>query len=87
MFTVVLRSIRVGIAFVIAAIAIGVLVGLLLAIYFLWRNGSEGGGEIGWDLVAMYHNSPMSAKLVPLAIFAVGFLVGFRCFSRSMVNR
>jgi hypothetical protein len=87
MFIIILRSICVGIAFVVGAIAISVFVGLPLAMYFLSRNAPAGGGEIGWDLVTMFRNSPMSAPLVPMAIFAVGFLVGFRYFSRSIINR
>ena len=87
MTIVILRSIGVGIAFVVGAIAIGVFIGLPLALHFLSRNAPSGSAEIGWDLVAVYHDSPLRVILPPLVIFVVGFMVGFRHFSHSLAHK
>ena len=92
---VVLRSVCVGIAFVVGAIVLIVFVGLPLAFYFFSSRlpqAPEGGQrEVGWDLVTMYHNSPMEVVVLPLvtllAIFLAGFLLGFRHFSHSLANK
>ena len=38
--------------------------------------------EVGWDLVIMAHQVPFWVWLIPLAFFAIGFLIGFRYFSK-----
>lgn len=85
MFTVVLRSLCVGIA----ALAAAAFIGLPVAFYFLSRTtpAPEGGGEVGWDLISLTHNLPATSILVPLVIFAVGFLFGFRYFSKSLARK
>jgi hypothetical protein len=84
----ILRSICVGIAFLVAALFVGVPVMLTVATYYLERNsGHQWGGEVGWDLVTMAHNSPVSSILLPLLIFALGFIFGFRYFSKSMARK
>lgn len=88
MFTVVLRSVCVGIAALVAAALLGIFIGLPVAFYFLSRTAApEGGGEVGWDLVSLTHNLPANSILVPLVIFAVGFLFGFRYFSKSLAHK
>lgn len=88
MFTIILRSACVGIAFLVAALFIGVPVMLTVATYYLERNsGHQSDGEVGWDLVTMAHLSPVSSVILPLLIFALGFVFGFRYFSKSKGRR
>jgi hypothetical protein len=88
MFTVVLRSVCVGIAALVAAAFLGILIGLPIGLYVLSRTvPPEGGGEVGWDVVSLAHSFPAASILVPLLIFAVGFFFGFRYFSKSLARR
>jgi hypothetical protein len=87
-FTIILRSVCVGIASVVGAILLGVFVGLPVAFYLLSRGpATEGGGEVGWDLVSVAHNYAVPSVLFPLFIFVIGFYVGFRHFSRSQAYK
>ena len=89
MLTVIMRSICAGIAALFLAFGLGIFVGLPIASYFLSRSsppGSSGGAQVGWDLVTMAHNSPIGAVLIPLLVFAIGFYLGFRHFSRSLAK-
>jgi len=87
MFTLILRSFCVGLAFLVGAVCAG---GFAFAFWAsrngpLARQGSQ--QEVGWDLVAMYQHGPMMIKLLPLGFFLVGFLVGYRYFSRALPDR
>jgi hypothetical protein len=85
MFTVILRSTCVGIASVIAALAISILVGSLIAAHSM--PGNSGDTEVGWDLLTIEHTLPIAWILLPMAAFAIGFCFGFRHFSRSLVRK
>jgi hypothetical protein len=88
MFTVILRSAFVGLAAVVAATFVGFFIALPVTLYFLSKNAApEGGGEIGWDLVSLYHNTPSGWLLLPLLVFAIGFYFGFRYFSKSLAAK
>ena len=84
MFILILRSICVGVAFLVVSVFLG---GFALA---FWASRSEpppehgGQLEIGWDLVTLYHNTSILIKLLPLGFFLVGFVVGYRYFSRAL---
>ncbi|HTS11453.1 MAG TPA: hypothetical protein VMH00_04990 [Candidatus Limnocylindrales bacterium] len=79
-----LRSMVCGIAAIVVAFLAWIFVTLIVAIVVLERAPSPpGGGEVGWDLVSMVHNSPVSAKLLALAAFLIGFALGYWHFSRS----
>jgi len=87
MFTLIMRSFCVGLTF---------LVGALYASGFafaFWASRSEPPAqqgpqlEIGWDLVTTYQHAPMMIKLLPLGFFLVGFLVGYRYFSRALPGK
>jgi hypothetical protein len=87
MFAVILRSVCVGIASVVAAVFLVPFVALVVALIFLsMKKSAYGGGEVGWDLVSMAHNYPVTTTLFPVIIFLIGFLFGYRYFSRSLVK-
>lgn len=87
MFTIILRSVCVGIAILVAVIVVGIPVGLMIATFFLANStGHEGGAEVGWDLVTLAHDYRITSILVPLLIFALGFIFGFRYFSKSKAH-
>jgi hypothetical protein len=79
-----LRSLCTGIAALIASVFLGLFIGLPIAAYYLSKKfpPTPGGGEVGWDLVTMAHNTSPDFLLLPLLIFAIGFALGFRHFSR-----
>jgi hypothetical protein len=79
-----LRSLCTGIAAVIASAFLGLFIGLPVAAYFLSKKlpPPPGGVEVGWDLVTLAHNTSPDFLLLPLFIFAIGFALGFRHFSR-----
>jgi hypothetical protein len=64
---------------------LGFFIGLPVAMYFLSGNipAPSGGGEVGWDLVTMAHNASPRGLLLPLSVFAVGFVFAFRHFVRT----
>ena len=82
--TVFLRSLCAGIAAVIASAFLGFFVGLPIAAYYLSKKfpPPPGGGEVGWDLVALAHNTSPDLLFLPFLVFAIGFALGFRHFSR-----
>jgi hypothetical protein len=81
---VIFRSICVGIASVVAALCLVMFAEIVFALYWAMKNApSGGGGEVGWDLVTLAHNSPPIALLLPLLAFPIGFYLGFRHFSKS----
>jgi hypothetical protein len=84
MFIAILRSVCAGIASVVLAAALTMFVGVPLAMLFQAGNSPPGQEpEVGWDLITMWHGYPLSTKLVPALVFVVGFLIGFRYFSRA----
>jgi hypothetical protein len=85
MFKVILQSACVGVGAVVAVAVLGIFVGLPVAMYFLSRNipAPPGDGEVGWDLVVMVHNASPHGLLLPLFVFAIGFVFAFRHFSRT----
>jgi nucleoside permease NupC len=85
--TVILRSVCVGVAFVVTAIFLSIFVGLPIASIFLPKDeAAQGGVSVGWDLVSIAHNSSATTIIVTLIVFAAGFLFGYRHFSKSMVR-
>ncbi len=85
---VILRSICVGIVSVVAAFCLVMFAEIVFAVYWAMKNApSRGGGEVGWDLVTLMHNSPPIALLLPLLAFPIGFYVGFRHFSKSAAGK
>ena len=86
MFTLILRSICVGIASVVITAIAGGFIAAIVAISIGLLRQPPGGGEVGWDLVTMAHNLPAIWILLPLGIFAIGFLLGFRYFSKTRVR-
>jgi|GEM_PF-4795007 hypothetical protein len=91
MFKVILRSALVGIGALVVTAFFGVLVVLPATLYFLTKRvAPAGGGEVGWDLVSMAHNSPDIVGLIALLallVFAAGSYFGFRHFSESPTRR
>ncbi len=65
----------------------GIMVWVSIAMHSAAKNARSGGGEVGWDLVSLYHNTPSSWLLLPLLVFAVGFFIGFRHFSKSLATK
>jgi hypothetical protein len=83
---VVLRSFCVGVAALVAALFVSP---LLLNIYVIIQSppSPPGGGQVGWDVLTIFHNVGPLALLVPLTIFGIGFLVGFRYFSKQVASK
>jgi hypothetical protein len=90
MFSIILRSVCVGIAALIGLILFGLFVVFPISFYFLNKGVAPAGdGEVGWDLVIVAHNQPAATILVALLallVFAGGFYFGFRYFSKSMAR-
>jgi hypothetical protein len=88
MFKVILRSTCVGIASIALAAFASVLIAIAFAVVDLWRIPQQPSEpEVGWDLITVWHGNPAAAKLitvVAVAAFAIGFLIGFRYFSKSV---
>lgn len=81
MVTVIIRSACVGIA----AVVVSFVVGLPLVAYLASRGvQSNEGAEVGWDFVVSAHDWPVTFTLTPVAVFAIGFFIGFRYFSRRL---
>jgi uncharacterized membrane protein len=87
MLTVILRSVCCGIAALVMAAFSGTFIALWVGSYFAAKNVRPGGGEVGWDLVSLYHNTASSWLLLPLLVFAIGFFIGFRHFSKSLATK
>jgi hypothetical protein len=82
---VVLRSFCVGIATLVAALFVGP---VLFFLYLIIQSPpSPGGGSVGWDVGTMVHNLGPLALLAPLTIFSIGFLFGFRYFSKQLAGK
>jgi hypothetical protein len=81
----VLRSVCVGIA----SVALAAFIGGFIALSLLFMNSSAqpGGEEAGprTMLIAHYHLVP--AVVIPLVIFAIGFLAGYRYFSKRQARQ
>jgi ABC-type proline/glycine betaine transport system permease subunit len=76
----ILRSACVGIAaLAIAALVIG-FVGFSLAV--MATPSQDTGNEVGWDVLALIKGLPPWVWLFPVAIFAIGFGIGYRYFSK-----
>jgi len=79
-----LQSIACGVAAIVVAFLAWIFATLIVAIVALEKVPSpSGGGEVGWDLVSMVHNSPVPAKLLAIVAFLIGFALGYWHFSRS----
>lgn len=88
MLAVIVRSMCVGIATTVAVCYIATFGWLAIALHSVAKHApAEGGGEIGWDLVSLSHNAPPAVLLFPVLVFAIGFLIGFRYFSKSLPRR
>jgi hypothetical protein len=73
-------------AIVVAAVG-GIFIGMAIAISIvLLKPSPQEPPEVGWDLVTTWHNLPAIWILVPLAVFVIGFLLGFRYFSKTEVR-
>jgi hypothetical protein len=85
MTKLVLRSVCVGIA----SVALAAFIGGFIALSLLFMNSSapSGGDEAGsrMMLIVRYHLVPVI--LIPLVIFAIGFLTGYRYFSRRQARQ
>jgi len=82
---VILRSIYCGIASVVVAMGLVIFAAVAFGTYWAVKNAppTSQGGEVGWDLVTLAHNTPTIGMLLPLLAFPIGFYLGFRYFSRS----
>jgi hypothetical protein len=88
MLSLILRSVWVGIATAAAAIFLTLFVGLPVTLMILSNSrGSSGRGEFGWDVVALGHSYQDIIILCTLIVFAIGFLFGYRYFSRSLAKK
>lgn len=81
------RCILVGLVTVLVVLFICLFGGL--AWLMLSSPAHPGGGEVGWDIVTMWHNGGINPLLITFAAatFAIGFLLAFRTYSRLRANR
>ena len=87
MNTAILRSVCVGVALAAGATVLAAFVGIAVSIYWIADNSppTPPGVEVGYDLVTMVRNWGISWTTVfvfAVVVFSIGFLVGFRYFSR-----
>jgi hypothetical protein len=83
MLTVILRSCCTGIATLVVGAFVWLLITMFVAARSIATTGT-GGVEVGWDLVTMLHNLSVKQLVIPSALFAAGFGLGFKYFSRSL---
>ena len=82
---VILRSVCAGVAAVVAAFFLWMFGFLVFGVYLVEKTPHPvGGGEVGIDVVTLAHNSPISATVVLVLGFAIGFAFGIRYFSRPL---
>jgi hypothetical protein len=82
----ILRSFGIGVA----GIALAGFVGgfIALSLYFFNSSASSQGEQnVGLDLMALARNYFPWIYVVPLAVFAIGFLIGFRYFSKRQARQ
>jgi hypothetical protein len=87
MFAAIVKSIFCGLAAFVAAIFFGLFAMVLAGFYFAAEKSRPGDGVVGWDIVSLFHNTPRAILFLPLLIFAVGFLLGFQHFSKSLASK
>jgi hypothetical protein len=81
---VILRSVCAGVAAVVAAFFLWVFGLLVFGVYLVEKTPHPVGGEVGIDVVTLAHNSSISATVVLVLGFAIGFALGIRYFSRPL---
>jgi hypothetical protein len=81
----VLRSVCVGIA----TVALSAFIGGFIALSLLFMNSSAppGGDEAGSRTMWMAHYRLVPIIVIPLVIFAIGFLAGHRYFSKRQARQ
>ena len=77
----ILRAACVGVAAVVIAGAVIGFVGFSLAAMNP-SNSPDTGQEVGWGLIPLASGLPLWVWLFPLAFFAIGFIIGYRYFSK-----
>jgi hypothetical protein len=81
----ILQSACVGFASVIvAAFVVGF---IALSLSAMSTPSPDTGNEAGWDVLAVVKGVPLWVWLFPLAFFAIGFLIGFRYFSKRQAKQ
>ena len=84
---VILRSVCAGVASVVAAFFLWIVGLLSYGFYLALKTPHPVGGVVGFDVVTLGYNSPISATLVVVLGFAVGFALGIRYFSRPLRHK
>jgi hypothetical protein len=87
MAKLILRSFCVGIASVALAGFIGGFIALSLLFFNSSATSQSGDQDVGWDLVTVVPDVSPWSYIVPLVLFAIGFLVGFRYFSKRQARQ
>jgi hypothetical protein len=85
MTPLVLRSVSVGIA----SVALAAFIGGFIALSLLFMNPSAqpGGDEAGSGMMLIVHYHLVPIIVIPLVIFAIGFLAGYRYFSKRQARQ
>jgi hypothetical protein len=73
----------------IATVALTAFIGGFIALSLLFMNSSAppGGDEAGSRTMLMVHNHLVPIIVIPLVIFAIGFLAGHRYFSKRRARQ
>ncbi|MGH9700198.1 MAG: hypothetical protein ACRD5R_00515 [Candidatus Acidiferrales bacterium] len=66
--------------------AMGMMAWGMASISGLRPNGQQG-GEVGWDVVSMWHNVGIEVFVLPAIFFIIGFLLAYRSYSRLSASR
>jgi hypothetical protein len=85
MATLVLRSVCVGVA----CVALTAFIGGFMALSLLFMNSSAqpGGDEAGSRAMLIVHYHLVPIVVIPSVIFAIGFLAGYRYFSKRQARQ
>lgn len=85
MFTVILRSVCVGIAATVLGAVCSIFIEVGIAMHHAVKAPSDG-PEVGWEIVVLPRERPALSFGVPLVAFVIGFAVGFRYFFKARTN-
>ena len=83
----ILRSFYVGIASIALAGFVSGFIALSLSFFNSSAGSQTGDQDVGPDLIALARNDSPWIYVVPLAVFATGFLIGFRYFSKRQARQ
>jgi len=86
MLWLLIKSTLAGLVSLVIGGLAGVFLFLIWTAYFFkspMESAGSGNLEVGWDLLTIFRNYPLTVLLILLSAFAVGFVLSFRRFAKS----